>query len=140
ALAVVTHELRARCTRVHERGPLRPAIRASCALPILFGPVRIDGRLHADGGISDRPGFRALATDERTLYHHLPHRSPWPRPSGGESHDRRELPRRRVLAFDDLPRVHPGALERGARALARARANTLRWLEATISPADRRRP
>ena len=129
ALAVVTHELRRRKTRVHERGPLRPAIRASCALPILFGPVRIDGRLHADGGISDRPGFRALSPDERTLYHHLPHESLWPRPSGREADDRRETAQRRVLAFDDLPRVHPGALERGPEALARARDNTLRWLQ-----------
>jgi NTE family protein len=135
-LAVVTHELRNRRTRVHERGLLRPAIRASCALPILFGPVRIDGRLHADGGISDRPGFRALAPNERTLYHHLPHQSLWPRPSGREADDRRETQHRRVLAFDDLPRVHPGALERGPEALARARDQTLRWLGA--SPADRR--
>jgi NTE family protein len=129
ALAIVTHELRSRRTCVHERGPLRPAIRASCALPILFGPVRIDGRLHADGGISDRPGFSALAPDERTLYHHLAHESRWPRPSGREADDRRETPRRRVLAFDGLPRVHPGALDRGREAFARARALTLRWLE-----------
>jgi NTE family protein len=130
ALAIVTHELRSRRTCVHERGPLRPAIRASCALPILFGPVRIDGRLHADGGISDRPGFSALRPDERTLYHHLPHESLWPRPSGREADDRRQTDRRRVLAFDELPRVHPGALERGPEALARARALTLRWLGA----------
>lgn len=136
-LAVVTHELRRRRTRVHQHGPLRPAIRASCALPILFGPVRIDDRLHADGGISDRPGFRALAHDERALYHHLPHRSFWPRPSGRDADDLRETPHRRVLAFDDLPRVHPGALERGVDALARARTGTLRWLEA-LSPADHR--
>lgn len=133
-LAIVTHELRRRRTHVHERGPLRPAIRASCALPIMFGPIRIDGRLHADGGISDRPGFRALEPNERALYHHLPHQSRWPRPSGREADDRRETEHRRVLAFDDLPRVHPAALERGPEALARARAHTLRWLEAAPSP------
>jgi NTE family protein len=138
ALAIVTHELRRRSTVVHERGLLRPAIRASCALPIMFGPVRIDGRLHADGGISDRPGFSALAADERTLYHHLPHRSLWPRPSGREADDRCETARRRVLSIDELPRVHPGALDRGPIALARARDHTLRWLE-SASRADRRR-
>lgn len=129
ALAIVTHELRRRTTAVLDRGPLRPAIRASAALPIMFGPVRIHGRLHADGGISDRPGFSALAPDERTLYHHLPHQSPWPRPSGHDGDERRETPRRRVLAFDDLPRVHPGALDRGPVALAQARDHTLRWLD-----------
>jgi NTE family protein len=129
ALAIVTHELRRRSTCVHERGPLRPAIRASSALPIMFAPVRIDGRLHADGGISDRPGFSALGPNERTLYHHLPHESLWPRPSGREADDRRETTCRRTLAFDDLPRVHPVALDRGPVALARARDHTLRWLE-----------
>jgi NTE family protein len=127
ALAVVTHELRRNQTVVHERGPLRPAIRASAALPILFGPVRIDARLHADGGIRDRPGFRALAPNERTLYHHLPHTSRWPR-TGSEADDRRPTSHRRVLVIDELPRVHPGALHRGPEALAQARDHTLRWL------------
>lgn len=129
ALAIVTHELRRRRPTVHQRGLLRPAIRASCALPIMFGPVWIDGRLHADGGIRDRPGFSALAPNERVLYHHLPHRSPWPRLAGNEHDDRRETERRRVLTFDELPRVHPGALERGPIALTHARDQTLRWLD-----------
>ncbi|PRQ02736.1 hypothetical protein ENSA5_20880 [Enhygromyxa salina] len=128
--AAVTHELRARRTWVHERGPLRPAIRASCALPLMFGPVRIGGRLHADGGISDRPGFSALAPGERALYHHLPHRSRWPRLSGDEAGERRDRAERKVIVIDDLPRVHPGALARGAAALERAREHTLRWLGA----------
>ena len=126
-LAVVTHDLVARSTVVHERGPLRPAIRASAALPVLFGPVRVAGRLHADGGISDRPGFSALAPTERTLYHHLPHESRWPR-AGSEAADRRTLPHRQVLAIDELPRVHPNALDRGPRALEHAREQTHRWL------------
>jgi NTE family protein len=127
--AAVTHDLRRRRPIVHERGPLRPAIRASAALPVMFGPVRIDGRLHADGGISDRPGFSALAADERVLYHHLPHRSRWPRLSGDEAAERRDTPTRMVVAIDDLPRVHPGALERGRAALDHARGHALRWLE-----------
>jgi NTE family protein len=127
--AAVTHDLFARRTRVLERGELRPAIRASAALPIMFGPVRIDGRLHADGGISDRPGFSALAPRERALYHHLPHRSRWPRLSGDEASERRDSSTRKVIVIDALPRVHPGALDRGLTALARAREHTLRWLD-----------
>lgn len=126
--AAVTHDLRGRRTCVHELGPLRPAIRASAALPIMFGPVKIDGRLHADGGISDRPGFSAVQPDERVLYHHLPHRSRWPRLSGNEAAERRSSTRREVIVIDDLPRVHPAALDRGPQALEHARAATLRWL------------
>jgi NTE family protein len=127
--AAVTHELRTGKPCVHERGPLCTAIRASAALPVMFGPVRIAGRLHADGGISDRPGFSALAPGERVLYHHLPHRSRWPRLSGDEAAERRDTATRKVIVIDDLPRVHPGALERGALVLERAREHTLRWLE-----------
>jgi NTE family protein len=133
SFAAVTHDLRARRPCVHERGPLCTAIRASAALPVMFGPVRIDGRLHADGGISDRPGFSALTRDERALYHHLPHRSRWPRLSGNEAAERRTSTTRTVLVIDDLPRVHPGALERGTLVLERARDHALRWLEAKRS-------
>ncbi|PRQ09606.1 patatin-like phospholipase family protein [Enhygromyxa salina] len=138
--AAITHELRSRRTHVLERGQLRPAIRASAALPIMFGPVRIDGRLHADGGISDRPGFSALGPDERALYHHLPHRAVFSSGQdrlvawlgGGKRDDaaeRRHTPSRKVIAIDDLPRVHPGALDRGLEAMTHAQAVTLRWLD-----------
>jgi NTE family protein len=131
--AAVTHDLLGRRTCVHERGPLVPAIRASAALPVLFGPVRIDGRLHADGGIGDRPGFSAIREDERVLYHHLPHRSRWPRLSGDEASERRNTTTRTVIVIDDLPRVHPAALERGRLALTHAREHTLRWLDQPVA-------
>lgn len=36
---------------VFDRGPIAPAVRASMSLPGTYDPVRIDGRLFADGGI-----------------------------------------------------------------------------------------
>lgn len=38
---------------VLDRGPLPPAIRASCAIPGVFQPVELQGRLLVDGGIVD---------------------------------------------------------------------------------------
>lgn len=38
---------------VLDKGPVAPAIRASSAIPGLFSPVEIDGRLLVDGGIVD---------------------------------------------------------------------------------------
>lgn len=35
------------------RGPVAQAVRASCAVPGFFRPVRIDGRLLVDGGVSN---------------------------------------------------------------------------------------
>ena len=36
---------------VFDRGPIAPAVRASMSLPGTYDPVRLDGRLFADGGI-----------------------------------------------------------------------------------------
>ncbi|MCD8095268.1 MAG: patatin family protein [Ruminococcus sp.] len=38
-------------------------LRASCALPILFPPIEIDGRLYMDGGISDSLPFNQAIMD-----------------------------------------------------------------------------
>src|SRR5690606_16792403 len=43
------------------RGSLSTAIRASCAVPLLFRPVRHEGRLLVDGGVVDRAGLTALS-------------------------------------------------------------------------------
>lgn len=107
------------------RGPLDLAIRASCCVPLLFRPVRLDGRLLVDGGVTDRPGLSALRPDERVLLHHLvPHERrasdrPPLAPPGVEA---------RVLTIPDLPLVTPFALERGKDALRRAREHARRWL------------
>ncbi len=62
---------------------LAPAIHASCALPVLFQPVRIEGRLYLDGGVLDRPGLAGAPDGGRVLYHHLTSRSPWRRRGHG---------------------------------------------------------
>lgn len=36
------------------RGPVIPAVRASCAIPGIFAPVEIDGDLYCDGGILNK--------------------------------------------------------------------------------------
>lgn len=49
----VATDLRARRAVTIDRGPLSEALRASVAVPGLLPPVRIDGRLLADGGMID---------------------------------------------------------------------------------------
>ncbi|WP_181705925.1 patatin-like phospholipase family protein [Chthonobacter rhizosphaerae] len=44
-------------------GPLRPAIAASIAIPILFRPVEIDGRVLIDGGVVNPLPFDRLPED-----------------------------------------------------------------------------
>lgn len=49
-LRVVTCDFYAWKEKVITSGPLKPAIAASIAIPALFRPVTIDGRMHIDGG------------------------------------------------------------------------------------------
>lgn len=41
------------------QGPLAPAVRASCSVPVLLEPVRLGGRLLVDGGVSSQVPVRA---------------------------------------------------------------------------------
>ncbi len=51
------------------RGPLVPAVLASCAVPGLLPPVRIAGRHYLDGGlVHSIPVGRAVALGARTVY------------------------------------------------------------------------
>lgn len=131
--AAVVHDVFARRTLALEQGLLEPAIRASCALPLMFRPVRHQGRVLIDGGYSDRAGFSALEPAERTLYHHLPHGSPWSGIAGPEDAELAPAPGRMILQVEGMPRVSPFKLDRGQVALQTAREAALRWLE---EPAD----
>ncbi|MCS6900081.1 MAG: patatin-like phospholipase family protein [Myxococcales bacterium] len=102
-------------TRVLDRGPLAPALHASCAVPLLFHPVWHEGRLYADGGILDRPGLMGIPAGERVLFHHLVSRSPWRRVDPTLRIPSRE--NLRVLILHGLPRSGPFRLEEGRRAM-----------------------
>jgi predicted acylesterase/phospholipase RssA/CRP-like cAMP-binding protein len=49
----VSTDLGSRTPYVHRRGPIVPAVAASFALPGLFPPAQVDGRLLVDGGLLD---------------------------------------------------------------------------------------
>jgi NTE family protein len=128
--ATVVYELAGRRTRVLEHGRLAPAIQASCTVPLMFRPIRHEGRLLVDGGVGDRDGDTALASDERVFQHRLVSRSPWRRIST-QGHVQTDIsfgPSRKVMVIPTLPRVSPFRLEHGPTALAAAREATLRWL------------
>lgn len=129
SFTAVVYDLLGRKTLGLSEGSVASAIRASCALPFLFRPVRIGWRFYLDGGVQDRPGFTVLSASERTLYHHLPHSSPWAGIHGDERVSLKSSPTRNVLQFQDLPRVGPFKLEHGHRALAMVEQRTLQWLE-----------
>ncbi len=52
-LRIVATDLASHDVRAYSQGDLRRAIAASIAIPVIFSPVEIDGRLMADGGLAN---------------------------------------------------------------------------------------
>jgi NTE family protein len=119
-LAVSVFDTLSASTRVVAAGPVAPALHASCAVPLLFHPVWVDGRPLLDGGIADRPGLLGVPPGERVLHHHLASRSPWRR-RGSPSMAVPERPGLVSIVIAGLPRVGPFRLAEGPRAFAAAR-------------------
>lgn len=122
-LSISVFDLLMRRTVVIEDGPLAPAIHASCAVPLMFHPVRIGRRLYVDGGIGDRPGLASMPHAGRVFYHHLASRLS----GGGAAAKRSAIPRRPnlvALTLEGLPRPHPFDLTTGPRAIDEAYART----------------
>ena len=131
-LAISTHDVATRTTRVIDRGAIAPAIHASCAVPFMFHPVRVEDRWLVDGGVSDRPGLAGVPAGERVLFHHLASRSPWRTRKDMQIPERAGLV---AMVIESLPRVGPYRLGEGVRALAAAREATRRALDAPIDRA-----
>lgn len=128
---VSTFDVGRRATHVVDRGPLVPAIYASCAVPGLFHAIRHDSRWLVDGGVRDRAGLAGFPAGTRILHHHLASRSPWRRPG-----DPAMTPPRRpglvALVLEGLPRSGPFRLDAGRLALDRAREATARALDLPV--------
>lgn len=127
-VAVSVFDVVKRRTSVRDRGALGPAIVASCALPLMFQPVWLEGRPYSDGGILDRPGLAGMPKTERVLYHHLASKSPW-RARGSVALQVPERGDLSALVIEDLPRVNPFRLERGREAYHRAAGAARRALD-----------
>lgn len=130
--AVSTYSIWQRETVVMDRGEMIQPIYASCCVPLMFHPARINGRLYWDGGILDRPGLDGMPNDLPVLYHHLGSRSPWRRKNGAQT----IIPQRPnmvSLALNDLPRVSPFKLESGPAAWQLAYDKTRRALSQQVT-------
>jgi NTE family protein len=119
-------------TRVLSSGDLASALYASCAVPLMFQPIRLAGGVLIDGGVSDRPGMAGVPDDERVFYHHIASRSPWRRRNSRAL----QIPERKnmaTLVIEGLPRPGPNDLGQGEAAWSRARDATHRALEKHVN-------
>lgn len=96
------------------QGPLIPAVVASCAVPIMFHPVKIDGRVYLDGGIFNKAGLNE-DSNERTLcvYLNADGATGW---YERRTHFVSQKTNHKILRFSQFPRVSYSSLERGPQA------------------------
>tara|TARA_B100000683_G_C12438628_1_gene535008 strand:+ start:334 stop:1062 length:729 start_codon:yes stop_codon:yes gene_type:complete len=118
-------------TFVVSEGPLAEAIYASCAVPFLFQPVRVQGRWGLDGGVLDRHGMLGAAQGERIFYHHLKSRSPW-RKKNSPALQVPERANMQALVLDGLPRLGPFKLELGPEAFEKGYRGAAEALDCDI--------
>ena len=126
-LRLVVHDMDLNRPVVIDKGELLPAVRASCALPGLFQPVRIGNARYIDGGVSDRAGIGAATPGARLLFHHLEPKSLW-RYFWTSQNTPPTHPDMFLLMARGLPRLGPFRLERGAQAYEMAREMARRAL------------
>lgn len=124
------------------RGPLARAVRASCAVPLVLQPVRLEGRLLVDGGVVTEAPLRALV-ERHSLERVILHVAGWERPGGPPPLDpglRRAIAWARArgvvvsLARTVYPRLEPDRLERAGEAVAAGERSAGRLLETVARP------
>ena len=117
-----------------EKGDIVKGVRASCAMPLLFRPVRIGWRWYVDGGLHERTGLSFVEQGVPVALHYLAPRSPWSKPRRASLDPSQVLGDRPGLVIDSLPRLGPFRLGMGGEAISIARRVSRKWLAAPSRP------
>jgi NTE family protein len=126
-MAISTFDVFARKTRSFTQGDWAKIIRASCAVPLMFHPVKIEGRIYLDGGIADKPATDSYADNEVALLHYLPRFGPEKLLENRNAVERlRE--KHIVISPESLPDVGPNKLDNGLRAMEAAYEHAVKAL------------
>jgi NTE family protein len=118
-------------TRFLSTGPLPKAVVASCAVPLLFHPVRIGAHLYLDGGVFHKSGIHLEHPEERTLSVFLLNDGLADSYELGKSLGKLG-PQQKVLRIKDLPQLNYNSLERGPLAYEAALKRTKAALEMAL--------
>jgi NTE family protein len=131
-ISISTFEILGRKTKSFEAGDTAKFVRASCAVPVMFHPVKIEGRLYWDGGVLDKLALDSVKPGEKVLVHALPSQGAHQIVEG-----RRDLAEIRrnyfVISPQSLPAVGPFALEKGPEAIENAYQYAIKALNSDYS-------
>ncbi|NUN07348.1 MAG: patatin-like phospholipase family protein [Bdellovibrio sp.] len=125
-------DILARKTKVLTSGSVAKACRASCAVPLLFQPVRIDGRLYWDGGVLDRPAIKGLEESPYPIVYHYLDAKGWV----SNLEDRRIYKKHHEAPFFlktlKIPAAGPNKLHVGPEVIDYAYKESLKWLSGKV--------
>lgn len=115
-------------TKTLTSGSVAKASRASCAVPGLFHPVRIDKRIYLDGGVADKMGLSGVDRNEFVLAHNLGSTNGFESPRVNRKHFAKLL----QFELKDIPRSGPDRLQVGAEIIAESYRQAKLWLESPV--------
>lgn len=109
-------------------GSVAKAARASCAVPGLFHPVRIDKRTYVDGGVADKMGLSNVSHEDFVLCHSLGSTN------GFESKrvNRKHFKNLMQVELNNIPRSGPDHLHVGPEIIKYVHQQTSAWLESPV--------
>lgn len=116
-------------TTTLKAGSVAKACHASCAVPVLFQPVKIDGRVYLDGGIADKMGLTGVDRNEPILCHNL-------NDIGGFElgpASRKHFPNFREFQLKNISRSGPNRLHLGTEIITKSYRQTKAWLDSPAS-------
>lgn len=132
-LRVSVFNIATQSTEILITGNLARTIRASCAVPLMFHPVRIERCFYWDGGIADKMAIHDLDHDQKILSHYLESTSRDPHSIYELKRDQHTLKTRSqnlvLLQLKKLPRANPFAMHRGPEIIEAAHRQTLSYFK-----------
>lgn len=119
-------------THTFNAGNLAECVYASCTVPLLFQPIRINERIYLDGGIKDWSGSEGLKNSERQLQIGLYRKQRYllnlPPARIRKIHDQT-----RLLGFKNLISVSPNAMHLGKELFFQARGMMLEAMNQPVT-------
>lgn len=131
-LQISVFDIFARKTKVLTSGSVAKACRASCAVPLLFQPVRIDGRLYWDGGVLDRPAVKGLADSEHPIVYHYLDAEGWVSNYEDTRFYKKHHAEPFFLKTLKIPASGPNKLHVGPEVIEYTYKESLKWLSAKV--------
>lgn len=132
-VAVSAFDVVAVKTRTFTHGNISDCVYASCCIPFLFQPIRIDRRIYLDGGISDYPALAAVAPQDRVFSHIIPPQWQLRKLRNSRITNDHSENKRITLRIAGLDNIGPNQLHRGRSLFDRVYQTLKKALDKTLN-------